>query len=219
MTTAADSKPIGLLGGTFDPIHHGHLRLALELYERLDLAEVRLLPAASPPHKNQPMADSQLRLQMVQAAVADVQGLVADGRELNRQGRSYTVDTLREIREEMGAERPLYLIMGMDAFMNLSTWHQWEQLIDYAHLLVVRRPGALLPVVHKMQAFMRAHQVSEDNPLTWQASGTVIVEDIPGLMISSTQVRALLAQGKNPQYLLPQPVLKLIYENGLYGNR
>lgn len=219
MTAATNTKPIGLLGGTFDPIHHGHLRLALELYERLDLAEVRLLPAASPPHKNQPMADSQLRLAMVQAAVANVQGLIADGRELNRQGHSYTVETLQEIRAEMGAERPLYLIMGMDAFMSLSSWYQWEQLIHYAHLLVVRRPGALLPMVHQMQVFMREHQVSEDNPLTWQPSGTVIVEDIPGLMISSTQVRALLVQGKNPQYLLPESVLKLIYEQGLYGSR
>ncbi|OUD14595.1 nicotinate-nucleotide adenylyltransferase [Thioflexithrix psekupsensis] len=209
-------KPIGLLGGTFDPIHHGHLRLALELYERLELAEVRLLPAASPPHKNQPMADGQLRLAMVQAAVAGVTGLVADGRELKRTGRSYTIDTLIDVRNEIGTEQALYLMMGMDAFMNLNTWHRWRELLDFAHLLVVRRPGALQPLSHELQEWFRAHQAHPDEAKAHCATGTILSIDIPGLMISSTQIRALLAEGKNPRYLLPSSVLDLIEQYQLY---
>ncbi len=208
-------KPIGLLGGTFDPIHHGHLRLALELYERLDLAEVRLLPSANPPHREAPTASAQLRLDMVQAAIQGVPGLSADDRELRRHQPSYTVDTLLSIREEY-PYHPLCLILGMDAFMALSSWYQWERLITLAHLLVVRRIGTLLPEVHRMQEFLNSHQLHHPDELRQQLAGGVWIEEIPALTISATQIRDLIATGRNPRYLLPQTVLNLIHTHQLY---
>ncbi len=213
--TAPAKKAIGILGGTFDPIHHGHLRLAVEIYERMGLSEVRLIPSANPPHRNQPMASSQVRLMMVEAAIKNVAGLVADGRELRRTGPSYMVDTLAELRAE-NPDSPLFLIMGMDAFMGLSRWYQWEKLITLGHLIVVKRPGTLLPMVHTMRDFLTLRQVNAEHPATQQPAGSIIVEEIPGLMISSTQIRALLASGRNPRYLLPSEVVKVIEEQKLY---
>lgn len=208
-------KPIGLLGGTFDPIHHGHLRLALELYERLDLAEVRLIPSANPPHREAPTVSAQLRLEMVQAAIQGVPGLFADDRELRRHRPSYTVDTLTSIREEY-PEQPLCLILGMDAFMALSSWYQWERLTTLAHLLVVRRFGTLFTEIHEMQDFLNIHQLHHPDELRQQLAGGVWIEEIPTLTISATQIRDLIATGRNPRYLLPQSVLNLIHTHQLY---
>jgi len=139
MTSHTNNKPIGILGGTFNPIHHGHLRLALELYERLDLAKVLLIPSAYPPHRAQPSVSSQCRLEMVQAAIKGVKGLSVDDRELRRQRPSYTVDTLKSLREDY-PYHSLCLILGMDAFLGLPSWHKWEQLITLAHFIVVTPP-------------------------------------------------------------------------------
>jgi nicotinate-nucleotide adenylyltransferase len=141
-------KPaIGLLGGTFNPIHNGHLRLALEIYERLSLTEVRLIPSAQPPHRTIPSVSSELRLEMVQAAIAGVTGLTADDRELQRDGPSYMIDTLISLRAEY-PDNPLCLILGSDAFMNLNSWHQSAQIINLAHIIVVRRPNTVLATQH-----------------------------------------------------------------------
>lgn len=211
--TASFPKPIGLLGGTFDPIHHGHLRLAVELYERLDLAQVRLIPSAHPPHRQQPMVDGRLRLAMVKAAIINVPGLIADGRELSRTGPSYTVDTLYSFRDEH-PHTPFFLILGMDAFMNLNRWHHWEKITTLAHILVVKRPGTLLPMNHAMHNFMLKHRVNPENITT--LAGKVVVQEIPAMTISSTQIRALLASQRNPHYLLPLSVLDLIEQHQLY---
>ncbi len=208
-------KAIGLLGGTFDPIHNGHLRLAIELYERLDLAEVRLIPAAYPPLRESPAATAEFRLQMVQAAIVSTTGLTVDARELQRSGPSYMVDTLRSFRAEY-PQRALCLVLGMDAFMGLPQWHQWEQLIELAHLLIVRRPGNLLPMVHQMRDFLMAHQTTQRNDLIKKKQGLIWVEEIPALTISATQIRALLAARRNPRYLLPAAVLEFIETHQLY---
>ncbi len=215
---SSNKKPIGILGGTFNPIHHGHLRLALELYERLDLAQVRLLPSAHPPHREQPTVSSQQRLEMVQAAIAGVKGLNLDDRELRRQGPSYMVDTLSSLRDDY-PHQPLCLILGMDAFMGLPHWHQWEQLITLAHLLVVRRPETAMPQGQFMQDFLKAHQANCFEELRKQSSGTIWMEKIPALAISATQIRRLIAAGKNPRYLLPRAVLDIINTHQLYRNR
>ena len=193
-------KPIGILGGTFNPIHHGHLRLALELYERLDFAKILLIPSAHPPHRAQPSVSSQRRLEMVQAAITNVKGLSVDDRELRRQGPSYMVDTLNSLRDDY-PHNPLYLILGMDAFMGLPLWHQWEKLIKLTHLLIVRRPNCVLE--HAMSEFVKKNK-------------TIRIEDIPGLNISATQIRDLIAAGKNPRYLLPSAVLDIINTYQLY---
>lgn len=207
--------PIGLLGGTFDPIHHGHLRLAVELYERLELAEVRLIPSAIPPHRELPAVSAQLRLKMVQAAIQGVTGLRVDDRELRRQEPSYTVDTLTSFREEF-PQRPLCLILGLDAFMGLSTWYQWERLITLAHLVVVRRMGTLLPETHQMQDFLQVHELHNSMALMQQPAGGIWIEEIPSLTISATQIRDLIATGRNPRYLLPLSVLEIIHTHQLY---
>lgn len=209
------AKPIGLLGGTFNPIHHGHLRLALELYERLNLDHVRLIPSANPPHREQPSVSSQLRLEMVEAAIAGVDALVADARELEREGPSYMVDTLSSLRTDF-PNRSLCLILGMDAFMGLAKWYQWERLIELANLIVVHRPGKLLPMTKQMRKFLKRYQVYSRAELAQHCAGKIFMEEIPELMISSTQIRALIHQGKTPRYLLPIAVLQRIQHHQLY---
>ena len=133
-------KPIAILGGTFDPVHLGHLRVAWEAAEALD-AQVRLMPAHLPPHRPAPVANAQQRVRMLQAALAGQDRLVLDTRELQREGPSYTVDTLRELRAESAASQPLILLLGSDAFAGLPTWHEWRVLFDLAHIGVLSRPG------------------------------------------------------------------------------
>ena len=133
-------KMIGIFGGTFDPIHYGHLRSALEVKEIFGLTEVRLIPSAQPPHREQPAATALMRLQMLELAVKNQPGLIIDTRELNRSGVSYMVDTLKSLRKEFKDE-PLLLFIGSDAFNNLKTWYQWQHLFDFAHIVVMTRPG------------------------------------------------------------------------------
>lgn len=208
-------QAIGILGGTFDPIHHGHLRLAVELYERLHLTRIHLIPTSHPPHRYQPLASSRLRLEMVKAAIAGVEGLIADDCELCRKGISYTVETLSLLREKY-PHHSLCLILGMDAFIGLPQWYQWERLITLAHLLVVRRPGVLLPEIHRMHDFLLAHQLHTPEDLFRHSEGGIWIEEIPMLNISATQIRNLIATGRNPHYLLPATVLEIIYSHQLY---
>ncbi len=203
------TKPaIGLLGGTFNPIHNGHLRLALEIYERLYLAQVRLIPSAQPPHRAVPSVSSKLRLEMVQAAISGVTGLIADDRELQRDGPSYMVDTLISLRTEY-PDNPLCLILGSDAFMNLHSWYQSTQILNLAHIIVVRRPNAVLATQH-------LNQTHNLNQLHTSKAGKIWVEELPDIAISATQIRDLIAAGNNPNYLLPLAVLDIINHNRLY---
>lgn len=213
--TKINDKPIGILGGTFNPIHHGHLRLALELYERLDLAEVRLLPAGQPPHREQPTVSNQHRLEMVQAAIKGVTGLSLDDRELRREGPSYMVDTLSSLRQDF-PQRPLGLILGMDAFLDLPQWYQWQRLITLAHLFVVNRPNSQLSDNQTMQEFLKKHRILNKQDLQIQKSGKIWIEEMPMLSISSTQIRNIIAAGKNPTFLLPPAVLEKINLYHLY---
>ncbi len=206
---------IGILGGTFDPVHHGHLRVALEIHALLGLVKVHLIPSARPPHRDAPSASPQQRLAMLQAAVADEAALVADDRELHRQGPSYMVDTLRELREEY-APAPLCLLLGMDAFRGLPDWYQWEQLIDLAHLVVVQRPDTSTPMTKAMQQFLRQHQVESPEQLWQHPAGTIFMQQVPALTISATKIRMLIANGGNPRYLLPDKVLEFIQTQRLY---
>jgi len=137
-------NPMGIFGGTFDPIHYAHLRTAFELQQALRLKEIRFLPAGNPPHRDQPLADAQLRLQMVQLATAGQAGFVVDDREVRKEGPSYSVETLAELRHEY-PDRSLCLIVGMDAFLSLPKWYQWRELLQLAHLVVAHRPGWRAP--------------------------------------------------------------------------
>jgi nicotinate-nucleotide adenylyltransferase len=213
--TSAPEGLIGVLGGTFDPVHHGHLRLALEMREALELDQVLLVPAARPPHRSPPVAPATERLAMLLAAVEGVPGLRVDERELDRSGPSYTVDTLRSLR----SERPgwaLCLLLGMDAFAGLHTWSRWAELPRLAHLGIARRPGSQEPELPELARLLTQARVAQPAGLRRGFAGGVAVADVPALDISSTRIRGLLAAGRDPRYLLPAPVLELITRRGLY---
>lgn len=206
---------LGVLGGTFDPVHNGHLRLALEMAAALGLDRVHLVPAARPPHREPPVAGDRDRAQMLEAAVADVPALTPDLRELRRAGPSYTVLTLEELRAEH-PRRPLCFLLGMDAFCALDTWHRWRELLELAHLGLARRPGAPRPRGEPGR-ILEQRQVDNPAALGDKLSGNIAVIDIPMLDISASRVRRLLAAGQDARFLVPDPVLALIHQRGLYG--
>jgi nicotinate-nucleotide adenylyltransferase len=211
-------RPIGILGGTFDPIHFGHLRAAFELDELLDLDRVLFVPAADPPHRGEPLADALTRLAMVRAAVEDQPGFVADDRELRREGPSYTVLTLEELRLEHG-DRSLVLMLGMDAFLGLPTWHRWTELLKLAHLAVAHRPGAWPPVEGELGELLQARRAFKAEELASAPSGRIFVHPGTQLDISSTHLRDALRAGKDPRYLMPEPVRRMIIARGMYARQ
>ncbi len=209
-------QPIGLFGGTFDPIHYGHLRTAFELYQALKLAEVRFLPTGSPPHREQPVASAELRLAMVRAAVADEPAFVVDDREMRRSGVSYSVDTLTELRKEY-PDRSLCLLLGMDAFLGLPDWHRWRDLFDLAHVVVAHRPGWKAPTMGPLGEVMVDRGTGSIRDLHESRAGRIYVHAVTQLEISSTELRQLVLAGRDPRYLVPDPVRAIIRETGCYA--
>jgi nicotinate-nucleotide adenylyltransferase len=209
-------KPIGLFGGTFDPLHYGHLRTAFELWQSLRLAEVRFMPTGSPPHREQPYAPAQARLAMVQAAVALESAFVVDDREVRRTGVSYSVDTLTELRAEY-PQRSLCLLLGMDAFLGLPNWHRWRELLDLAHIIVAHRPGWRAPTMGPLGEVMVDRGTGSVRDLHEQCAGRIYVHAVTQLEISSTDLRQLIAAGHDPRYLVPEEVRRIIRETGCYA--
>ncbi|MCE5180741.1 MAG: nicotinate-nucleotide adenylyltransferase [Betaproteobacteria bacterium] len=216
------ASPIGILGGTFDPIHFGHLRLAQELAEGLSLREVRFTPAGRPPHRTQPFASAQQRLEMVRLGIAGNPLFVLDEREIFKPAPSYTVETLLDLRSETGAAQPLCLLMGTDAFLGLTSWHRWRELFDLAHIVVAQRPGfpglgrAAASMEPELRDMLNRRLANEPAALCDAPAGAIFVQPITALDISSTQIRAGLAAGQSPRYLLPDAVLDYIQTNELY---
>ncbi len=208
---------IGILGGTFDPIHYGHLRSALEVLQGLELDEVRLVPLRDPPHRERPIADARQRLEMVRLAVADQAGLLVDDRELHREGPSYTLDTLRSLRGEMGEPVRLCILLGSDALLGFPDWHEPAEVLRLAHLIVLHRPGATAFQAPAIQALLRRHQTPDPDRLREQAAGAILLHRVTQLEISATAIRAMLARGESPCFLLPDRVLSFIRRQGLYG--
>ena len=206
---------VAVLGGTFDPIHFGHLRSALELRERLGCGQVRLIPCHRPPHRDTPAVSGEQRLRMVELAVAGDSGLVADARELRRPGPSYTIDTLIELRAELGARCPLYLVMGVDAFALLDGWWRWRELLDFAHIVVIARPDCALPQSGAVAGLLAAHGAAVDTLRTRSHGGIATLQLTP-LPISATAIRALIRAGRSPRYLLPDAVQAFISAQRLY---
>lgn len=209
---------IGLLGGTFDPVHHGHLRMALEAREMLGLDELRLVPVNVPALRGQPGATAEQRLAMLRLAADGVPGLVVDDRELRRGGVSYSIDTLRELRAELGDHHHLCMILGEDAFAGLERWKEWRRLLDYAHVAVLTRPGDT-PVPGAALASWTAEHLAADPLAAFKASsrGRILRLALTLLEISSTHVRALLLSGRSPRFLLPEAVLDYIHHHRIYG--
>lgn len=203
---------IGVFGGTFDPIHYGHLRSALEVQEIFGLDEVRLILSAHPPHRKSPVASAEMRLQMLNLAVINQPGFVIDQREINRQGYSYMVDTLSSLRAE-NPQQPLLLFIGSDAFNKLETWHQWQRLFDYAHVIVLTRPGF---IVNALDEFFTQRLTHNQDELTQQLAGKLYFQAITQLDISATAIRQLIVDKRNPRFLLPDSVITYIKDQKLY---
>jgi nicotinate-nucleotide adenylyltransferase len=210
------SEPIGLFGGTFDPIHNGHLRTAFELWQALRLAQVRFLPTGNPPHRESPLAATELRLEMVRAAVEGNSAFVVDDRETRRDGMSYTVDTLLDLRHDY-PDRSLCLLLGMDAFLGMPHWHRWREVLDLAHVIVAHRPGWKAPITGPLGEVMVDRGTGSVRDLHAAPAGRVYVHAVTQLEISSTEIRQLLLSGSDLRYLVPDAVRAIILRTGCYA--
>ena len=203
---------IGIYGGTFDPIHYGHLRTALEVKERLFLDEVRLVPCSLPAHRESPAVSAEMRVDMLSLAAKDVDGFVVDRRELDRDGASYMVDTLKSFRYEY-PESSLVLIIGTDAYQGLMSWFKWQQLFDYAHVVVITRPGYKQQITSD---FLSSRLTGEKSDLKRTRFGCLFFQTVTQLDISATAIRKALKSGASLQFLLPDDVINYIKLNKLY---
>jgi len=211
-------QPIGVFGGTFDPIHFGHLRLAEEMAQGIGLSRVMFIPAGQPPHRGAPRTAAAHRLEMVRRAVAGNPRFAVDAREVESPHPSYTVDTLTTLRAELGDEQPLWLLLGADAFLELPTWHAWRRLFELAHIAVAARPGAQLMASDAMPEVLK-NEVSQRQVAAGSetgAAGSVLLRATPPLDISATAIRDTLARHGSARYLLPDAVLDYIHEHQLY---
>lgn len=207
---------IGIMGGTFDPIHFGHLRAALEIREALALDEIRFVPCGQPPHRDQPAENPAIRALLVAYAVADESTFLLDRRELDRAGPSYTVDTLRSLREELGDDAGLYLILGYDAFLDLPRWHQPARLFELANLIVARRPGETGKLGFDLRRLYTGRVCANPEQLRERAAGRVYFQEVTQLDISATVIRRRIAKGGSARYLLPDSVWAMIRRQGWY---
>jgi nicotinate-nucleotide adenylyltransferase len=211
--------PLGILGGTFDPVHLAHLALARAALERLGIARVRWIPAGQPPHRAAPHASTADRLAMVRAAIADEPRFALDDSEAIGSAPSYTVHTLERLRREYGASRPLVLLMGADAFRGLSGWHRWTEIFKLAHFAVATRPGFPLEALDAPLAelFWSRRLASAD--FSSRPAGGIHVFELVAGTVSATEVRDLVAAGapaEKLRTLLSAPVLDYIYQHQLY---
>jgi nicotinate-nucleotide adenylyltransferase len=209
---------ICILGGTFDPVHFGHLRAALDVQQALDIPCVHLLPCREPPHRSAPLASPGQRLDLLRLVVADEPALEVDSRELNREGPSYMVDTLESLRTERGDEA-VCLALGMDAFAGLESWHRWQDLRALCHFVVMQRPGSQWPARGVVGEWVRQGGVAGVDELHRRPSGCIVGVPVTQMDISSTRIRALLASGRSARYLAPDAVLDWIQQEKWYANR
>lgn len=208
---------IGILGGTFNPIHHGHLRMAQELADNLNMQEVRFIPSANPPHKPAPKVSAEQRAEMVQLAIQNNPLFKLDKLELARTGPSYTIDTLESLFHQ-NEENALCLIMGTDAFLSLDTWHRWNELMKYCHIILVQRPANQQQVAlnQTLTTFLEEHYTEDLSSLNIQRSGFISMQKITALTISSSLIRELINSKKSIHYLTPSGVEKYIHKHHLY---
>jgi nicotinate-nucleotide adenylyltransferase len=209
------NRPIGIFGGTFDPIHYGHLRTAFEMLQALKFDEVRFIPCGDPPHRGTTFANAELRFRMVDVAIAGQDGFVSDDRELRREGPSYSIDTLLGLREEF-SDRSLGLIVGMDAFLGLTTWHRWDEILEVAHIVVAHRPGWKAPDIGPLGDLITEHGTHRVDDLHVTTHGRIHIHAVTQLEIASTEIRDLVAAGRDPRFLMPDAVNSVIEETSVY---
>lgn len=214
--------PIGILGGTFDPIHNGHLRLAQEALEQCGLAAVHFIPSGTPPHRDAPHASAQQRLDMARLALQGNPAFVLNEREILRTDPCYTVDTLTALRAEFGAQRPLCLLMGGDAFLMLHTWHDWKRLFELAHIVVMQRAGgrplgnAMNEADVSLRSEYQARLAPAPRALHDAPAGAILAAAMPALEISASDIRRRCSEKRDIRYLLPDAVANYIHSHNLY---
>jgi nicotinate-nucleotide adenylyltransferase len=224
MTGNSSQGPLGIMGGAFDPVHFGHLRTAVELSEHLQLSELRFVPSANPPHRAAHIASGDQRVSMLEAALTELSWCSVDDRELTRQGPSWSVVTLEELRSEIG-ERSLCMILGMDAFLGLPDWHRWNELLGLAHIVVAYRPGSQPPMGGPMGGpmdgpvgeLLATHGTTKLTDIQNTPAGRILVQEVTQLEISSSAIRDLLLHEQGARYLTPAGVLKIIEATGCYA--
>ena len=216
------SEALGLFGGTFDPVHFGHLRLAEEAISQLGLGGVRWIPAGQPPHRGTPQVTAEQRLAMVLRSTAGNAQFSVDASEVEAAAPSYTVHTLERLRRELGADQALVLLVGADAFAGLTTWHRWRDILALAHIAVSHRPGfpiELSSLPAALASEFTARRLLDVSALKASPAGGIATFAMTQLAISATQIRQLLANGLSARYLLPDSVLDYIHLHQLYRNR
>lgn len=211
-----NNMSVALFGGTFNPIHLGHLRIAVELAELLDVDSMRMIPCSLPPHREALSVSAEQRMAMLQIAVADYPQLVADDIELQRGGATYTIDTLRQVRQQIGEDVPLYLCIGIDVLITLDSWREWQQLTDYCHLVVSARPNYVLPASGVLADWINRHRCDDLPQLKHCSAGKLYFCDTTRLAISSTQIRDKIKHGDGIDFLTPAAVVNYIHQYDLY---
>ncbi|SFC03082.1 nicotinate-nucleotide adenylyltransferase [Marinospirillum celere] len=213
----ASTSLVLMYGGTFDPVHNGHLRSALELTQVLPVARVHLIPCQLPPHRDQPSASPEQRLAMLKLATADEPLLVADDRELRRPGPSWSIDTLESLREDYGDQQPLAMVLGWDAFLGLPSWSRRDLLLEKAHLIVIARPGEKQPASEELLDLLDQYELKAGEALNAKPAGRILRLALPSAMqVSATYIRRLLSQQASVRYLLPDAVINYLFSQGLY---
>ncbi len=209
-------QAVGIFGGSFDPVHFGHLRAALELAFTFNLTDVRLIPNSQPPHRDVAFASAAQRAEMLELALRGAALLVLDRRELDRPGPSYSIDTLQSLRAELGAHAPLIMGVGADTFQQLASWQRGSEVIDYAHIAVLTRPGS--PLASNVDAALpfAAQWATDPARLTARPHGLLYKLEMTPLAISSTRIRQQIATGWSPRYLAPETVCTYIEKHKLY---
>ena len=210
-------RPMGVFGGTFDPIHYGHLRTAFEMLQALRFEEVRFIPCGDPPHRGTTFAAASQRLRMVELAVSGQAGFTVDDRELRRKGPSYTIDTLLALRGEF-PDRALGLIVGMDAFLGLPKWHRWGEILDVAHIVVAHRPGWKAPDIGPLGEIIAEFGTHRVDDLHKSLHGRIHIHAVTQLEIASPEIRDLVAAGRDPRFLMPDAVRAEIENSGCYAS-
>lgn len=210
------SEAVGIFGGTFNPVHHGHLRVASTLAEHLGVAQMRMLPCALPPHRELPKVSAAQRLAMLELALKGQSVLRADGLELRRQGPSYSIDTLVQVRREIGEQVPLFFCMGMDTLAGLNSWQRWRELLDHCHIVVSSRPGWALPNQEPLAGWISQNRRNDINVVKSCAQGHIYFCDRVNLDLSSTAVRDKLEKGNCTADMLPVAVANYIKQYQLY---
>jgi nicotinate-nucleotide adenylyltransferase len=216
LTVLQPKQPIGLFGGTFDPVHNAHLRVALDVLEQLQLAEVRFIPSRQPPHRAMPGASARHRLMMLQHAIRNQPGFTIDERELRRGGPSYMADTLASLRTEL-PQTPLCLLLGLDAFRELTSWYHWQAIPELSHVLVMQRPGSDADdFTPALQHWVETSRIDDATGLQQTIAGRVLFWPVTQLAISASSIRDRIAGGFSARYLLPETVCEYICQHQLY---